>query len=76
VLLGTDFDAYFFFCLIIKPNGWNQFETAPGEYDVKWEVIFFYLFFVFRHTHTHTYGEYDVKWEVTMCDLCVQSMCV
>jgi len=24
---------------ILKPNGWNQFDTAPGEYDVKWEDI-------------------------------------
>jgi len=24
---------------ILKPNGWNQFDTAPGEYDVKWEDL-------------------------------------
>eukprot|EP00802_Teleaulax_amphioxeia_P022244 Tamp_22670.p1 GENE.Tamp_22670~~Tamp_22670.p1 ORF type:complete len:313 (-),score=99.42 Tamp_22670:136-954(-) len=24
---------------IMKPNGWNQFDTAPGEYDVKWEDL-------------------------------------
>ena len=23
----------------IQPNGWNQFDTAPGEYDVKWEDL-------------------------------------
>merc|ERR1719453_1120161 len=24
---------------IFKPLGWNQFDTAPGEYDVKWEDL-------------------------------------
>lgn len=24
---------------ILKPIGWNQFDTAPGEYDVKWEDL-------------------------------------
>eukprot|EP00286_Rhodomonas_abbreviata_P008611 CAMPEP_0181330046 /NCGR_PEP_ID=MMETSP1101-20121128/23671_1 /TAXON_ID=46948 /ORGANISM="Rhodomonas abbreviata, Strain Caron Lab Isolate" /LENGTH=279 /DNA_ID=CAMNT_0023439237 /DNA_START=10 /DNA_END=849 /DNA_ORIENTATION=+ len=24
---------------ILRPNGWNQFESQPGEYDVKWEDI-------------------------------------
>eukprot|EP00288_Rhodomonas_lens_P001292 CAMPEP_0177719268 /NCGR_PEP_ID=MMETSP0484_2-20121128/16015_1 /TAXON_ID=354590 /ORGANISM="Rhodomonas lens, Strain RHODO" /LENGTH=290 /DNA_ID=CAMNT_0019231479 /DNA_START=11 /DNA_END=883 /DNA_ORIENTATION=- len=24
---------------ILRPNGWNQFDTAPGEYDIKWEDI-------------------------------------
>jgi len=24
---------------ILKPNGWNQFDSAPGEYDVKWEDL-------------------------------------
>ncbi len=23
---------------LYKPTGWNQFEAAPGEYDIKWEV--------------------------------------
>ena len=23
-----------------KPTGWNQFEAVPGQYDVKWEVLF------------------------------------
>jgi len=24
---------------VLKPNGWNQFDSAPGEYDVKWEDL-------------------------------------
>jgi len=24
---------------LYKPTGWNQFEAAPGEYDIKWEDI-------------------------------------
>jgi len=24
---------------IFKPLGWNQFDSAPGEYDVKWEDL-------------------------------------
>jgi hypothetical protein len=23
---------------LLRPAGWNQFEAAPGEYDIKWEV--------------------------------------
>jgi hypothetical protein len=31
---------------LYKPTGWNQFEAAPGEYDIKWEVrvLFVYIF--------------------------------
>ena len=24
---------------LYRPAGWNQFDSAPGEYDIKWEVI-------------------------------------
>ncbi len=24
--------------VLLRPTGWNQFEAAPGEYDIKWEV--------------------------------------
>mmetsp|Transcript_37648 Transcript_37648/g.73571 ORF Transcript_37648/g.73571 Transcript_37648/m.73571 type:complete len:298 (-) Transcript_37648:60-953(-) len=24
---------------VMKPRGWNQFDAAPGEYDVKWEDL-------------------------------------
>ncbi|EKX33663.1 hypothetical protein GUITHDRAFT_155962 [Guillardia theta CCMP2712] len=24
---------------IFRPSGWNQFDSAPGEYDVKWEDL-------------------------------------
>lgn len=24
---------------LFKPKGWNQFDAAPGEYDIKWEDL-------------------------------------
>jgi hypothetical protein len=29
---------------LYKPTGWNQFEAAPGEYDIKWEVRLFQFY--------------------------------
>jgi len=23
----------------MRPSGWNEFQNAPGEYDVKWEDL-------------------------------------
>mmetsp|Transcript_5930 Transcript_5930/g.13831 ORF Transcript_5930/g.13831 Transcript_5930/m.13831 type:complete len:152 (-) Transcript_5930:73-528(-) len=24
---------------LLRPRGWNQFDAAPGEYDIKWEDL-------------------------------------